>query len=77
VELKPEDFPLDPVRNDTLRTGGLMRCCTDTWGRVTNEDLDKEYPVGSIIPCDVAPEDQRHRMIRREGGYWEWLREDV
>ena len=53
-----------------LRIGGLMRCCTETWGNT--ENLPTE--VGSILQCRYAPDDSTHQMILGADGIWEWLR---
>jgi hypothetical protein len=56
---------------DTVKTGGLMRCCLET---IT--DLYPDGPAaigteGQVLQCKYAPGNPLHRMIFR-GGSWEW-----
>lgn len=54
-----------------VRTGGLMRCCTQSLGKQMDA-ADYDTPEeGAIVKCEYHPGDDG--MIYRDGG-WEWNR---
>lgn len=56
----PEELPFN---ERSLRAGGLMRCCTQTWTFNTDQSI-----VGSVLPCQHC----RSAMIVAPDGVVEW-----
>lgn len=50
-----------------LAPGGLMRCCTGTFGA---QDFEREVTDGEVLPCDHCSSS----MIL-DNGTWRWNRE--
>lgn len=62
----------EPAKH-SLRIGGLLRCCVDTWDRAAAEGKLDDIPVGGYLQCMYAPEHADHRITRFEGDVWGWI----
>jgi hypothetical protein len=58
---------------DTVRIGGLMRCCITTIDILYQENPGMAATEGQALQCQYAQDNPDHRMRFRDGA-WEWDR---
>ncbi len=70
LKMTDEKPTFEMVEPDLLLTGGLFRCCIETWKEKIN---DREYKPGDVIQCKHCNE----LMGRDNEGRWRWQYESA